>query len=94
MNEIDLLKFLPAIYVNVGSPKTRYDILKTLGLSTSTQNYKKIDECIAMGFLKKKNSSPETFVADRGVIWDSWKKTPMGKKILDMISDNTIVPIG
>lgn len=93
MNEVDLIKFLPGIYNLINKPKTRYDILKTLGMQTSTQNYKKIEECIDMGFLKRDKSSSQTFVADRDRIWDFWKKTPLGRKVLEMIDDQTILPI-
>ena len=93
MNEVDLARFLPAIYNLIDRPKTRYDILKTLKLQPSTQNYRKIDECIDMGFLKKKNLNPQTFIADRERIWEFWKKAPIGKVVLEMVSDRTVLPI-
>lgn len=94
MNEIDIIRILPALYNLINKPMTRYDILKKLGLQPNTaRNYKKIDECIDMGFLKKEDPSKQFFVADKERIWDFWKKTPSGKVIYDMFNERTVGPI-
>ena len=94
MNEMDIIRILPALYNLISKPMTRYDILKKLGLQPNTaRNYKKIDECIDMGFLKKKDPSTQLFVADRERIWRFWKQTPIGKIIFDMFNDRTVGPI-
>jgi len=99
MNEIDLIRLLPTVYNLIDKPKTRYDILRTLEKETITKvgtrdrDYRKVDELIEMGFLKKKNTKPPTFVADKEAIWEFWKKTPIGKIIVEMFSDRTVLPI-
>ena len=91
MNQDDLVKILPALYNKIRKPKSRYEILKILGIPTSTQNYKKIDECRDMGFLKC--DTPNQFTADRERIWDFWNKTPIGKEIFAMFDTRVHEPI-
>lgn len=70
---------------------TRYQILNLCGMDTNRWNYKKINECIDMGFLKRVKDNPPEFLPEKGNIWDFWKKTPQGRESKKMIAEHVAV---
>lgn len=91
---INLIKFLPMIYTKITKPMSRYEILKKIGLPPNMQqNYKKIDEWIELGILRRDDDSIDKFVADKKRIWEIFKGSVFGKDFIDMIQDRQIFPV-
>lgn len=93
MKRKDLLEFLPNIH-NMNPKKikkigqkgfSKYQILKACCLDPSQGNYKKINECIDMGFLVEVNDNPPEYIPNENKIWSFWKKTPAGEECKNMI---------
>ncbi len=99
MNKNDIVKFLPSIHnMDTKEPKKRgligyskYQILKICNEDINKGNYKKVNECIDMGFLKKVNDDPPEFIPDKNKIWKFWKNTPSGQESKKMIGQHLAV---
>lgn len=98
MNKTDILSILPAIH-NIDKKKmkhgengfSKYQVLKILKLDNSKGNYKKINDCIDMGFLSQVNHNPPEFLPDREKIWKFWNETPIGIEAKKMLEDHAVV---
>jgi hypothetical protein len=92
MNKNDLIEFLPWIH-NLDQKRgmSKYEILKRMNIDTSKHNYRKIAECIDMGFLRQVSNNPPEFVPDREKIWNFWRETPSGLQCKNMIEDHAVV---
>ena len=99
MNKNDLVEFLPGIHnMDKKKPKkigqtgySKYQVLKICNVDPSKGNYKKVNECIDMGFLTQVNDNPPEFLPDKNKIWSFWKSTPSGKECKRMIEDHAAV---
>lgn len=98
MNKNDLIELLPRIHnLNMKSLKkkgqkgfTKYQVLTKIGIEPNTNNYRKLTECIDMGFLVLVNDNPPEYKPDRDKIWDFWKQTPSGSECKKMIEGHVV----
>lgn len=100
MEEIEIMSLIPKLYFLKGK-KSRYEVLKEIGLDIGGTQYKKFKEFIVLGFIEEIGNGKDGNIKNPPIytvagkckerMWKFVQNTPMGECFIRMVKDNKII---